>query len=83
MSGLAQYANSLKAAQAQTAVDAAALASAALPSPRVRHLGRVEYEPTWRAMQRFTAERDASTPDAPAPRRLRSSVACGAPGCGG
>jgi lipoyl(octanoyl) transferase len=31
--------------------------------PVVRRLGRVEYEPTWRAMQRFTEERDASTPD--------------------
>ena len=31
--------------------------------PEVRWLGRVEYEPTWRAMQTFTNERDASTPD--------------------
>lgn len=30
---------------------------------QVRHLGRVDYEPTWRAMQDFTAARDASTPD--------------------
>lgn len=29
----------------------------------VRRLGRVEYEPTWRAMQDFTARRDAATPD--------------------
>jgi lipoyl(octanoyl) transferase len=29
----------------------------------VRELGRVEYEPTWRAMQAFTAERSADTPD--------------------
>ncbi|MFZ0105658.1 MAG: lipoyl(octanoyl) transferase LipB [Thiobacillus sp.] len=29
----------------------------------VRRLGRVEYEPTWRAMQDFTASRDAATPD--------------------
>ena len=29
----------------------------------IRHLGLVEYEPTWRAMQRFTDERNASTPD--------------------
>lgn len=29
----------------------------------VRTLGRVEYEPTWRAMQDFTARRDADTPD--------------------
>ena len=31
--------------------------------PLIRSLGRVEYEPTWRAMQRFTAERMADTPD--------------------
>ena len=30
---------------------------------QVRALGRTEYEPTWRAMQAFTAGRDASTPD--------------------
>jgi lipoyl(octanoyl) transferase len=29
----------------------------------VRWLGRVEYEPTWRAMQGFTDERNAATPD--------------------
>jgi lipoyl(octanoyl) transferase len=29
----------------------------------VRELGRVEYVPTWRAMQAFTAERSADTPD--------------------
>ncbi|WP_232831139.1 lipoyl(octanoyl) transferase LipB [Peristeroidobacter agariperforans] len=29
----------------------------------IRWLGSVEYEPTWRAMQTFTNERDASTPD--------------------
>ena len=29
----------------------------------VRFLGRQEYEPLWRAMQRFTEERDESTPD--------------------
>ena len=34
-----------------------------VPAPRVRHLGLVDYEPTWRAMQRFTAERAALTPD--------------------
>lgn len=30
---------------------------------RVRHLGRVEYEPTWRAMQDFTARRTPDTTD--------------------
>ena len=29
----------------------------------VRHLGRVEYEPTWRAMQDFTARRTPDTAD--------------------
>lgn len=29
----------------------------------MRHLGRVEYEPTWRAMQDFTAARTDETPD--------------------
>jgi lipoyl(octanoyl) transferase len=31
--------------------------------PIFRWLGRVEYEPTWRAMQRFTDGRGAGTPD--------------------
>lgn len=30
---------------------------------RVKHLGRVDYEPTWRAMQAFTAARQHNTPD--------------------
>jgi len=34
-----------------------------VPAPVLRHLGRVEYQPTWRAMQRFTEERSAATPD--------------------
>ncbi len=29
----------------------------------IRHLGLVEYEPTWRAMQAFTAQRSPATPD--------------------
>jgi lipoyl(octanoyl) transferase len=29
----------------------------------LKRLGRVEYEPTWRAMQAFTAARDENTPD--------------------
>ena len=32
-------------------------------TPVVRRLGRVAYEPTWQAMQRFTATRDSQTPD--------------------
>src|SRR5215831_8032296 len=31
--------------------------------PHVRWLGTAEYEPTWRAMQRFTDEREAHTRD--------------------
>jgi lipoic acid synthetase len=31
--------------------------------PILRWLGRVEYEPTWREMQRITDTRDAATPD--------------------
>jgi lipoyl(octanoyl) transferase len=38
-------------------------AARAVPAPLIRHLGLIEYEPTWRAMQRFTEERDATTPD--------------------
>lgn len=46
----------------------AAKARTALPivhrSPlTIRRLGIAEYEPTWRAMQSFTAARDAATPD--------------------
>jgi lipoyl(octanoyl) transferase len=38
-------------------------ARAESPEVRVRRLGRVDYEPTWRAMQAFTAARTASTAD--------------------
>jgi lipoyl(octanoyl) transferase len=33
------------------------------PTPLVRHLGLMPYEPTWRAMQRFTEERTAGSAD--------------------
>lgn len=33
------------------------------PPPLIKHLGLVEYESTWREMQRFTNERDAATAD--------------------
>jgi lipoyl(octanoyl) transferase len=33
------------------------------PSPITRHLGLVEYLPTWAAMRDFTAQRNAATPD--------------------
>src|SRR5688572_21031246 len=32
-------------------------------APSVKWLGRVDYEPTWREMQRITDTRDANTPD--------------------
>jgi lipoyl(octanoyl) transferase len=37
--------------------------SAMSPVPLVKQLGLVDYEPTWRAMQRFTDERNAATAD--------------------
>jgi len=42
---------------------APAAAPVALPPPLIRRLGLVEYESTWRAMQRFTAERTEATAD--------------------
>ncbi|MHB1213750.1 MAG: lipoyl(octanoyl) transferase LipB [Thiobacillus sp.] len=33
------------------------------PKLCIRHLGRVDYAPTWRAMQDFTAQRTVDTPD--------------------
>lgn len=45
------------------AINAATPARTPAPEARVRRLGRVEYEPTWRAMQRFTAERAADAAD--------------------
>jgi lipoyl(octanoyl) transferase len=33
------------------------------PAPVIRHLGLVPYEPTWRAMQKFTDDRQDATPD--------------------
>ncbi len=34
-----------------------------VPAPLIRHLGRVDYESTWHAMQRLTAERSAASAD--------------------
>ena len=31
--------------------------------PIIKHLGQVEYGPTWRAMEKFTLERTSETPD--------------------
>jgi len=36
---------------------------ALVPPPRIVQLGRVAYEPTWRAMERFTLARGADAPD--------------------
>jgi lipoyl(octanoyl) transferase len=49
--------------QAAVPTAAAAPARAAVPAAVIRWLGLAEYEPTWRAMQRFTEERAALTPD--------------------
>jgi len=38
-------------------------APADVGAPIVKYLGRVDYEPTWREMQRITDTRDANTPD--------------------
>jgi lipoyl(octanoyl) transferase len=52
---------------ATAALSVAAVAAATLrsqpPPVVVRHLGLAPYVPTWQAMQRFTAERTAATPD--------------------
>ncbi|HWZ64980.1 MAG TPA: lipoyl(octanoyl) transferase LipB [Steroidobacteraceae bacterium] len=40
-----------------------AAAAAEVPPAVVRRLGLLEYEPAWRAMQRFTEARSADTPD--------------------
>ena len=34
-----------------------------LTAPTVKYMGLVDYEPTWRAMQSFTAKRTGDTPD--------------------
>jgi len=49
-------------------VNAAAISSGVVDAaieraPTLRWLGRVDYEPTWRAMQKFTNERTPETPD--------------------
>lgn len=41
----------------------AAAARSAIPAVVIRQLGLVDYEPTWRSMQRFTDERTPTTPD--------------------
>jgi len=41
----------------------AAAARRSTPPTRLRRLGRVDYEPTWRAMQKFTSERASDAAD--------------------
>jgi lipoyl(octanoyl) transferase len=41
----------------------AAISSSTDATPVLRFLGRVEYQPTWRAMQAFTEQRDQNTRD--------------------
>jgi lipoyl(octanoyl) transferase len=43
--------------------EGAAPGAPAVPAPLVKWLGRVDYEPTWRAMQAFTESRGPATPD--------------------
>ena len=47
----------------RAASDGALASSGSMPAPVVRRLGLREYEPSWRAMQRFTDERGPQTPD--------------------
>lgn len=44
-------------------MNAVAPVSRAVSGPLIRRLGRIEYEPTWRSMQRFTDERGPDTAD--------------------
>lgn len=48
---------------ASIAADTATSARKRASEVRVRKLGRAEYEATWRAMQEFTAQRTAGSPD--------------------
>lgn len=49
--------------QLAAGVGASTAIASDVPTPLIRRLGLVEYEPTWRAMQGFTDERIATTPD--------------------
>jgi len=44
-------------------MESAVLARAVVASPEVHWLGRLAYEPTWRAMQQYTQQRDADSAD--------------------
>jgi lipoyl(octanoyl) transferase len=49
--------------QAEARLRTAPAAAVELEAPRVREMGRVEYEPTWRAMQAYTDRRAQGTAD--------------------
>ena len=57
-----QAADGRKRGAVKTMTTAVRTGAAASPLV-VKPLGTVDYEPTWRAMQQFTAHRDARTPD--------------------
>jgi len=53
----------MQARQPRMTAIATTLDDITLPHATVKRLGLAAYEPTWRAMQEFTARRDADTPD--------------------
>lgn len=54
----------MSAAAVNTAENRArAIGAPAHPVPVIRHLGHVDYDSTWHAMQRFTSERTAASAD--------------------
>ena len=55
--------SSYRAEQALAGNNAGLVNTGLSPAPLVRWLGRVDYVPTWREMQRITDARDANTPD--------------------
>jgi len=55
--------SSYRAEQALAGNNAGLVNTGLSPAPLVRWLGRVDYVPTWREMQRITDTRDAHTPD--------------------
>ncbi len=65
VNAVAAVVEGMEAADTAPAADAARVKRVRheVPTPVIRRFGLVEYEPTWRAMQRFTDERDAATPD--------------------
>jgi lipoyl(octanoyl) transferase len=58
-----QQADALEHFPGTAAVTAGSAADTSGLAPRVREMGRVEYEHTWRAMQAYTDQRSAEAPD--------------------